>query len=384
MKKLVVVVLILLGAAGVSLFAVRIVAARRARVAVARPAAVQRPVVEVALPTRRDVVERVVFTGTVRPRNEVDVSARVPGRLERVLVDVGSVVRKGELLAVVEHRELELAAGQARAHIDVAAAAIEQTKVVRDAASRHRVRVRSLREQSMVNAAELEQAETGLAQAEAAVRAAEAQLRVARAATGLATEALAGSRIEAPIAGVITRRHVGLGARVAPGQPLFQVQDASVLEVEGAVPAEELVRLSLDQPAIVTVSDLPGRSFPGHVATRGTSLDAVTRRATVKVVVDPAGGALLSNMFARVSVEVGRVIGALVVPATALVRDDEGPALFVFQGGKAVRVRPVLGVRDGDHVPVLSGLDERAKVLVSGQIGLADGAAVDLAPVRPE
>ncbi len=385
MKKIIGWGLVVVVSAGlVALVAVRVVAARAARTETVAPEAA--PVtVSVAAAARRDLSERVTLTGVIRPLSEVDVLAKVPGRVESVTVKVGDKVKAGELLAVIEHRMLALQEAQARAAVEAATAALESAKVGLDSARTNHERFKALFAEKAIPLAEFEKVEAGVRGAESGVKAAEAQLAMARAAAGLAAEAVKNARITSPIAGTITKRMVDLGAEAAPGRPLFQVQDVSALELEGAVPAEEFARLTVGAAVSVTVDDIRGATFAGRVATMSPTLDPMTRRASVEIAVDNPEGRLLPNMFASARIEVGLRKDALCIPAAAAIAGPAGAVVYRLKGEKVSLVRPKLGVGDGEWVAVEEGLSAGDRVVVSGSAGLSDGARVVVAePSAPE
>ena len=143
-RAVVVLVAVVLAGALVALFAFRVVVARRTRAAAEGTTPPVRPVVQAARVVRRDVTPAVELIGSVKPRREVDVFARVPGRAEQVLVEVGDAVRPGQLLAVVEHGHLEWQSRQAGAQVRVAQAALDQARLAAAAARRQHGRVKEL------------------------------------------------------------------------------------------------------------------------------------------------------------------------------------------------------------------------------------------------
>jgi len=365
----------------VVLLAVRVMAARAARVEEA-PADVPAAPVSVAAAAKRDLAERVLLTGVIRPAVEVDVIAKVPGRIESIAVNVGDKVKAGTLLAVIEHRTLELQAAQAAAATNAATAALESARVGLSTANTSYERMKGLFAEKAIPLAEFEKVEAGVRAAESGVKAAEAQLEMAKAAAGLAGEALRNSRVVSPIAGTVTKRLVDVGVDAAPGRALFQLQDVSALELDGAVTAEDFARLAKDAPVRVTVDDIRGAVFTGHVATLSPTLDPGTRRASIEIAVDNPEGRLLPNMFASAAIDVGLLRGALCIPTAAIVSLPSGAVVFVVKKDKAVMVKPVLGAGDGEWTAVESGLEEGDRVIVTGHAGLADGAKVIASDAR--
>jgi membrane fusion protein, multidrug efflux system len=354
----------LAAAALVALVAVRVAAVRRAAV---KP---QETPSEAALVTsarvaRADVPDRIALTGTVRPRNEVDVLSKVTGRIESVHAQVGQRVKAGQLLAVVEHEEIGWQAKAAEAAVQVARASM-------DGARLDWARTEQLAKGGSASPAQLDSARVRR-------ELAEAQLAQAEAAAGLARQQLANSRVVTPVAGTVVRRPVDVGAQVTLTTVLFTVQDVATLKLETSVDAAAFVRLARGKPAQVTVDALPGELFPGKVSLLSPALDSQSRRAAIEVEIDNAAGRLLPNMFAHAELTVGVVKGALVVPRAALYEAAGGVTVYRLRGGRAEAVQPPLGPSDGARVVVLSGLAEDDEVATSGLAALSDGAAVAVA-----
>jgi RND family efflux transporter MFP subunit len=357
----------------VALAAAVLVALVAVRVASVRRAAVKPPdrAEEAALVTsarvaRGDVAERASLTGTVRPRNEVDVLPKLSGRIEAVHARVGDRVKAGQLLAVVEHEEIGWQSKQAAAAVDLARAGLEGARLDRD-------RAEALFQGGSMPPAQLDAARVRF-------QTAQAQLAQAEAAAGLARQQLENARVVAPIAGTVTRRPVDVGAHVTTQTAVFTVQDVAALKLETGVDAAVFARLARGRPAAVTVDALPGEVFAGKVSLLSPALDPQTRRAAVELEIDNGQGRLLPNMFAHAEVTMGVLKGVLVVPREALLEAAGGATAYRVQDGRVRAVQPRLGPADEGRVVVLSGLAEGDEVATSGLAGLADGAPVRIAP----
>ncbi|HET7928182.1 MAG TPA: efflux RND transporter periplasmic adaptor subunit, partial [Actinomycetota bacterium] len=331
--------------------------------------------VAVTVATARDIVERVTLTGVTRARNEVNVFAKLPGRIEEVLVHVGDRVKAGQVLVVIERREVALQHDQAQAQLQAAVAGLDRARVALEAASAAYRRNGALREQDVVSQAAFEEVESAFREARAGAAAAEAQVATARAAAALAAEGLRNARVTTPIAGTVIRRFVDVGAQATPALPLFQIEDVGTIEVEGAAAASDFARLRVGQEARIAVNDLPGEVFRGRVSTLSPSLDPQTRRAAVEIDVSNAEGRLLPNMFAEATIEIGRKT-TLAVPESAVVSSPSGRTIFVVRDGKAMEIRPRLGGIDTGFVAVESHLDAGDRVIVAGQTAIRSGAEV--------
>lgn len=232
--------------------------------------------------------ERVVLTGSIRARNAVEVRPEISGRIEAVHARIGDAVRAGQLLATLEHAELAWQEKAARAAVEIARANLAGARL-------EHARTRELHEGGAAAPAQLDAAGVRLALAEA-------QLAQAEAAAGLAAEGVRNARLVSPIAGVVTRRPVDVGAQVGPQSVAFAVEDLSSLRLESAVEASAWTHLAVGTPVEVTVDARPGQRFRGEVTVRSRSLDPATRRAPVEIELAPGGDGLLPGMFARATV----------------------------------------------------------------------------------
>lgn len=383
--KIVVVTLVVGSLAGLGVtFAARIESAVEARREAEKPVEVEPPRVRVEPLARHSIEAKVSFTGTLRAVRRVDVIPEIPGRIEEVSVAIGDHVEKGQLLAVIEHQSLVLAASQAKANRSAAAAALDRAQLDLATAERELERVRELFGRGAASKAELERSQSSVDTARAGLRSAQSQHRGAKAAAGLSADSLGDSRIFSPLAGTVTKREIHVGTQVGLGTLAFEIQDIDELELVGAVTARDFARLEIGQSVEIRVDARPDEVFTGTVKTMSPSLDPATRRATIEVSVANPEHRLLPNQFADAVVVVERTEGVLAVPAEAVVATPEGPDLFTVRDGHAVLARAKLGSSEQQWVPVHGGLSEGEPVVVVGQAELRDGQPVVAADADEE
>lgn len=312
--------------------------------------------------TRRDLVEVVRVSGTLRALNEADVVADVPGRVESVLVDVGDTVHAGQPMARLE-------AGDWQLQVEQAQAALAAAKAGRDTAARDLAGAESLVPLGGV-------AETQLVAATSRGAAADAQVAQAGAALGLARSRLDDTILRAPFDGVVVRRGTGLGRMVSPGLPAFGVADLSELEL--VTPVDQAVAASVKPGDRVQVrADVLGSAaVEGVVRTVSPVLDAQSRKAEVVVRLGYSAG-LFAHGSATATFHLGRAAGAVAVPSAAIVGSRGEPVVFVVKGGVVRRTPVRIGLREGDWVAV-EGLAEGASIVVTGNTYLSDGAPVSV------
>lgn len=346
------------GLAGLTVWRVTDALTRRADAATQTAAATSLPV-EVFTAAPRDLVEVVRIAGTLRARHEADVVADVPGRVQAILADVGTLVRKGEPLARLESTDVALGVQQAEAAVAMAEAG-QQT------AGRDLVGAEAVAAVGGVT-------DSQLVAAKARAASADAQVMQAKAALGLARERLADTTLRAPFDGVVTRRLTDVGRLVSPGAPAFTVQDQSELQLVLAVDEHTAARV-LPGAAVTVTSDHVEGDLAGVVRTVAPALDAQTRKGDV-VVVLPATAGLLPQGTATARLELGRTVGAVSVPARAVVERGGETFVFVVEDARANLTPVEAGVRDGDWVEA-RGLEAGAAVVVTGQTYLTEGATV--------
>ena len=331
----------------------------------AAPEKVRALPVRTAAVEKRDLVDSVVMTGTLKPRAQVQVVAEVGARLLKVLRDEGASVGDGELLARLDETDYRLAHDRARAALAVAEANRAHALAERE------------RAENLVKTGGITDKENLAAQV--ALQVAEAALAQARAETAISAQQLARCEIKAPFAGRVAKRMADAGSQLAAGTPLFTLVDDSVLEFRAAVPSNQWSRVRVGATVTVTVDSLPGFETTGRVARIAPLVEERTR--TFEAVVEvPGRKELVGGLFARASVASGRRPGALVVPPAALQRDAAtGKAtLYVVAGDKAQRREVALGIEDAAAVQVADGVEVGEQVVLDPPVALGDGTPVEV------
>jgi membrane fusion protein (multidrug efflux system) len=385
MKKLPIIAAALLVLVLVGAFVYRIGQSKE-RNAVAKAASEKEVITSVRTATvsTKDMPQVVQITGNVKANNDIQVLPKSPGRVTNVYVDVGSIVKAGQVLATVEAVDMALRVKQAQAQLQQAQAGLEQAKVQKQTAQRGLERARALLDKGAMTQADFEGADAGAQLAAVGILGAEASVALADANLALVQKAFEDTRITTPVAGVVTRKHINIGTMAQPATAAFSVQDQSSLKMEGAVPATYVPKLALGMAVEILVDELPGRSFVGKVSRLAPTLDAETRRGAIEIALEPAEG-LLPNMFGRAQISFGSSANVLVVPGTAVLSVAGQPAVYLIEkSGDATiakMVRPKVGAKHFDEVIIEDGLSSGDVVVVSGNAGLKDGAKVSLSGI---
>jgi RND family efflux transporter MFP subunit len=201
----------------------------------------------------------------------------------------------------------------------------------------------------------------------------------ARAAVESAEKRIRDTVIHSPVAGVIQKKFVNPGAYVEAPTALFTVVDNTRLELNSPVAAADLAAIRTGQPVRFNVNSYPGETFSGRVLEISPEVEAETRSVKVRIAVSNPGGKLKAGMFAEGEVLTGATIQALLVPASAVYRDDRSSKssyVFVVADGKAAKRQVRIGQEIPGKLVIAEGL-KAGDVLISEQsIEIADGVRV--------
>jgi len=318
---------------------------------------------------RARITEKITYTGTVEAWNKINITPEVGGKIALIHVQAGDRVVRGQLLAELETDSIRLQLKQAEAGVAVAEASHAD-------ALRNKERMDRLIKESAVSEQQREKVQLGF---DSAV----AQLEQARAGLNLARHALDVSIMRAPFSGVIASKNAEVGDVINPMMGGFgggaggvlTLMDYSRVKLVVAVSSEDIGRIRKGQEAVLRAGSFPGRDFRGSVNVVNLTADPLSKKFGVEVVIANGDGALRPGTFGDLVFEVQSHENALVVPQTAIL---ENAYVFVVDGGKAAKKTVALGIQNTTMVEILDGLAEGDAVVVEGNFGLEEGAAVQV------
>jgi RND family efflux transporter MFP subunit len=332
-----------------------------------------------------DITDASEVGGVVQARTTAAIAARVVAPVLEVRVAPGDRVRAGQILALLDGRELQAearaAAAASAAATDGAAAARADEESAQAAlvlARANYTRIEALHAKQSATTQELDQATATLKAAESHVAAAGAHVReaavgIVRAIASQDAAAATASflRLTAPFDGVVTEKLIEPGNMATPGQALLRVEDTRSFRVDLRVDESRASRLAPGLAVDVALDDEPGQPrVVGTVTEVSRAVDADERASLVKVALTDVPGTLRSGAFARVRIP-GPRRRALMVPPEAVVTQGQVTSVFVVEEGTA-RLR-LVRLRGRE---VLAGLSEGDVVIVAPPPGLADGRAL--------
>lgn len=325
----------------------------------------------------------VCVTGGVEPLAEVDVVPKVTGTLQGMrlptgeLIEEGTLVQKGQLVAVIEHSALAAALQQAKAAVAVTEASCERSKVNLADYRREKIRWEGLYKEGSTTERQRDQAVTAYERSLAELRLDQARIAQAGAAFQQAKVNLDEATIEAPLSGVVSQKYVDEGAFVGPTTPLFKIIKIDVVEISGGVAGRYYPRLNPGKTkAEVEVDAYPGEKFTGRLSRVRPELDKVTRTAIVTIRVPNPQQRLKPGMYARIRVVVQEKKNVTVVSDKALQTWGKEHLAFVVNDGKIQARKVKIGLEDENRNEVLAGLSPGDVVVVRGRHLLKAGMAV--------
>lgn len=330
----------------------------------AKPAAA-RPALTVGLtsPQTLDWPQVLAANGNVVAWQEAVIGPEIANyRITEIRVQVGDVVKKGQVLARIANDTVASELAEVRA-------AVAELEASAGEAKANAERARELREKGFYSSQLNTQYQTALHTAQARLAAGHARLQSAQL-------KLDKTGVLAPDDGVISARTAAVGSLTQSGQELFRLIRGGRLEWRAEVPSADLARVKPGAAAVLTAPG--GETVTGVVRAVAPSIDPQTRNGLVYVDL-PASPAIRAGMFARGEFELGRA-PALTLPQTAIVLREGFATLFRLEGeDRVAQAKVTLGRRKGDRVEVVSGLQAGMRVVESGAGFLADGDAVKIA-----
>ena len=381
--------------------------------------------VKVAKAEKEAIAAQIVAVGTIWPREKSDVGAKISAQIKQMALLKNKLVRAGEVIAVLESRDLQAQRAEAVAALNqeranersVTTGTIPQTnaqdqKGLRDARAKAATaratfeRRQVLYEKGGISKKDLEASQLDLATAGNELRLAEqtitlratslnpndralAAARVAQAQQHLATldAQLSYATIRAPITGIVTDQFQYQGEFAAAGGKLLTIADISEVIVKAPFADTVAAELKVGDPAAVVPTDTSSEEMKGRITLLSRSSDPTNRTVEVWVTLANGAGKLRANGAAQVTISANSKSDAVVVPASAVTLDasnaNEGTVMVVDAASVAHETKVTVGIRTKDKIEIASGLQGGETVVIEGNFSLADGTKVEVAKDEP-
>ncbi len=328
------------------------------------------PTVTVIKPAAEPANDDLVLPAQLQAYVESSIFSRTNGYLLRWYRDMGSHVKKGELLAEIDTPEIDQELSQAKAARQQIEAQLQLAKSSAD-------RWENLRKTDSVSQQEADQQISTYKQAQANQAAADANVR--------RLEQLESFKhIYAPFSGVVTRRNVDMGALISAGsngqtKELFDLAQVDPLRVYVSIPQSLAPSIHAGMLAFIDLTEYPGQKFPGRVVRTADTIDPATRTLLTEVDVPNPDGHLLPGSYAQLHFAVPIKTVRVSVPVNALLFRSEGPRVAVVGTDHRIHLKTIIIGRDfGTTVEILGGLDPNDQIVVNPADSLEEGQLVNI------
>jgi multidrug efflux pump subunit AcrA (membrane-fusion protein) len=352
-------------------------------------------------------------TGSLAGDQQTDVAPSIAGKVVAIGVDMGSYVKRGQMIVRLDDMDAKLRVQQAQAQAEQAKAALRQAEEKADVRAGQSfdpnrvpevVNARlalELSEKNLHRAEKLiesgdvsrssydqlkaqrdqlkEQYESAISLARqnyAAVATARANVANAESQVGLAQRALSYAVVFSPIDGFVAERNADLGEYVSPNQKVATVVRVNPLRIRIDIPEHAISEVKVGQTVSATTSAWPDRNFGGRVARISPNVTPNSRTLTVEAEIDNSSGQLKPGQFASVRILQARAEPAVLIPARAVRTESGVSRVLVIKDGVAQQRSVQLGQTEGDLVEIKSGVAAGELVATSNTEQLSDGMAV--------
>lgn len=288
------------------------------------------------------------YSGTFEPNKETKISAELQGKINTLLVDVGSVVVKGQTLVLLDNSLLKLQVQTIDVQVEGLEADVKRFIILAKA--------------DAIQGVQLEKAELGLKSA-----------KVQRA---ILLEQINKTTIKAPFQGVVTAKLSEEGAFAAPGVPLLQITDITNLKFTVNVPENDLRQFKLNHSYTITADAYPEISFTGKVTMIGSKANMGSSFPIQFTLNNTSDLKIKSGMFGKVNLENASQEMGIIIPASSMVGTAIQPQVYLIKNGKSVMQNITISKNIQNKVVVSRGLKEGDVIVTNGFINLYDGANI--------
>ncbi len=324
-----------------------------------------------AQPKRGPGADDLILPGNVQAFFEAPIYARTNGYLKVWHTDIGTQVKKGQLLAEIDTPEVDQQLRQAQADLATAEANYQLARTTNE------------RWKGLLATQSVSQQDADQRAGDAAAKLAARQSANANLARLQETESF--KRVVAPFDGVVTQRNTDVGALINAGQnsgsPLFRVADTHRLRIYVSVPQPYASSIHRGQSAGLVFADRPGKRYTATVANTANALEATSRTLQVELQIDNASGELLPGSYGQVYFDVAGDDNTLRIPVNAVLFRTAGLQVATLDRDHRVHMKTITQGRDfGTEVEVLSGVEPGDTLVLNPPDSITDGMQVRIAP----
>ena len=288
------------------------------------------------------------YSGTFEPHKETKISAELQGKINAILVDVGSVISKGQTLIQLDNSLLKLQLQTIEVQIEGLEADVNRYTILAKA--------------DAIQGVQLEKAELGLKSAK--VQKATLQEQINK------------TTIKAPFNGIVTAKLNEVGGFAAPGVPLLQITDIGSLRFTVNVSETNLYHFQINQQYRISVDVFPGIPLSGKLIMIGSKANMGNSFPVQFQVANTKNLDIKSGMFGKVNIDGNKQEIGILIPSSAIIGDAEKAQVYVMKNGKAILQTITISKNIGNKTVVTGGLNENDVIVTNGFINLFDGANI--------
>ena len=327
---------------------------------------------------RGEITSYVEASGTIFPARESKIGSKISGKIEKIYVDEGDMVQKGQPLVKLDQTDLIITQKQAEGNLRTAEARAEQARLNLEKIKMEWIRLSKLYQKGVISQQQYDDINMNYRIAQTQLKLVNGEVQQARITLDMANQQLLNSVTLSPFSGLVVKKFVNEGEMISimPPVPLFWIMDIGYVKVEMEVPEIEITTIKVGQRARIRGDGFPNRIFEGQVSVINPLVDPTSRTFRVKIDIANPQHILKAGMFARVQIVVDEHNGVLFVPRDALLTRDGKQVVFVVENPYAI-MRPIeVGLTNDLHVEITSGVNEGEMVVVKGGYGLEDGVKI--------
>ena len=347
-------------------------------------------------PSRGDVVETVMATGTLVGLNEVSVGAQVNGQLEKLYVKLGDRVKKGDRIADIEQRTQLNAVKMAEAELKIAESSLKEKQALLKKQESEYNRQKKMRAGNATSDADLESAEADLLSTRAAIESSQAQIEKCKVNVDTAKTNLGYTKIVAPMDGVVIGVVTEEGQTVVSAQSaptIVKLAELDTMTVEAEVSEADVVKVKPGMRSFFTILGLPDQKFDADLrqvepapksesqSTNSSSTSSSSQAIYYNALLDVKNpdGVLRKSMTAEVTIVLGESKDVITLPIVALRKKVEENVFMVhvLRNNKPEPVKVTVGRKDNINYEIVSGLSENDEVIIGNDENSAEAAAME-------
>jgi RND family efflux transporter MFP subunit len=328
------------------------------------------PAVSIVLPKGTAPAQEIILPGNVQPFITSPIYARTNGYLKKWYADIGTKVKQGQVLALIETPEVDQQLQQSLSNLETAKANLALAEITKN-------RYQGLLKTNAVSQQDADNAVGTYSANKAIVDANQANVRQLQALQSF-------EKIYAPFDGVITARNTDIGDLInsgsnsAPRTDLFHIAQPGKLRVYVNVPEEYSQGVKVGMMADLSLAEFPGRRFQGKLVRTADAINTTTRTLLIEIDVDNPTGTLLTGSYAEVHLAVTTQVSTLLLPVNTLIFRSEGLRVGIVKEGKVVLAAVTPGHDFGNEIEIVSGLKPDDQVIVNPPDSIVSGQEVQI------